>query len=116
MEQGDHVTFNFALEPFSIEKLISELVELLGHLKYAAKVNVAFRFVMENIEDSRCRLVYPQWKNKMLEKYKLLITGDDLNYFKAKLSAENVIAACTRGMVNTKWQFSKLTNVTVFAI
>ena len=116
MEQGNHVTFNFALEPFSIEKLISELVDLLGHLKYAAKVNVAFGFVMKKIEDSRCRLVHPQLKNKMLEKYKLLITGDDLKHFKAMLSAKIFLTACTRGMVNTNRQFSKMTNVTVFAI
>ena len=51
----------------------------------------------------------------MLEKYKLLITGDDLKHFKAMLAAKIVITACSRGMVNTKWQFWKLTIVTVFA-
>ena len=51
------------------------LDDTLGHLKYAAKVNVVVGFVMENIEDSRCRFVYPQGKKSLLKKYKLLITG-----------------------------------------
>ena len=116
LEQGDHVTFNFALESFSIEKLNSKLNDVFSHLKYAAKVNVAFGFVMKNIDDSRCRFVYPQGKNSMLGKYKLLITGDDLKHFKAMIAAKNVKTACTRGMVDTKWQFLKLTNGTVFAV
>ena len=36
LEPGDHVTFNFAIEPFSIKKLNSKLDDLLGHLKCAA--------------------------------------------------------------------------------
>ena len=52
----------------------------------------------------------------MLEKYKLLIKGNHLKHSKAKIASKNVITACPRGMVNTKWQFWKLTNVTVFAI
>ena len=115
LEQGDQVTFNFALEPFSIEKLNSKLNDVFIHLKYTAKVNVAFGFVMKSIDDSR-RFVYPQGKNSMLEKYKLFITGDDLKHFKAMIAANNVITACTRGMVDTKWQFLKLTNFTVFTI
>ena len=82
LEQADHVTFNFALEPFSFEKLNSMLDDTLGHLKYAAKVDVVVGFVMENIEDSRCRFVYPQGKKSLLKKHKLLITGDDLKHFK----------------------------------
>ena len=50
----------------------------------------------------------------MLEKHKLLITGDDLKHFKAMIASKNVITACPLGMVNTKWQFWKLTNVTFF--
>ena len=86
---------------------------LLGHLKYAAKVNVAFGFVMENIEDSRCRFVYPPGKNSLLEKNKLLVTGDDLKHFKAMIASINDITARPRGMVNTKWQFWKLTSVSL---
>ena len=115
LEQGDHVTFNFALAPFSIKKLHSKLDDVIGHLKYAAKINVASGFVMKNIEDSSCRFAYPQGKNSMLEKYKLLITGDDLEHFKGMIAAK-MSTACTRGMVDTKWQFLKLTKVTVFAV
>ena len=51
-----------------------------------------------------------------MEKYKLLITGDDLKHFKAMIAPKNVITACPRGMDNTQWQFWELPNVTVFAI
>ena len=66
---------------------------------------------MKNIEDSRCRFVYPEGKSSMLEKYKLLITGDDLKHFKAIIAAQNDITPCTRAVVNIKWQFWILTNV-----
>ena len=68
---------------------------------------------MENIEDSRCRFVYPTGKNSLLEKNKLLVTGDDLKQFKAMIASINDITACPCGMVNTKWQFWKLTNVSL---
>ena len=87
---------------FSIEKLNSKLDDLLGHLKYAAEVNVAFSFVIKNIEDSCCRFVFAQGKNSLLEKYKLLITGDDLKHVRAMIAARNIITACTHGMLDTK--------------
>ena len=124
LEQGDHVTFNFASEIFSIEKLDSKLDDVFSLLEYASKVILAFGFVIKNIEDSRCRFVQGwrktinagEGKNSMLEKNKLLNTGDDLKHFKAIIAANNVIAACTCIMVDLKWQFLKLTNVTVFAV
>ena len=68
LEQGDLVTFNFALELFSIEKLNSKLDDVIGHLKYATKINVVFDFVVEFIEDLSCRFVSPErkfhcWRN-----------------------------------------------------
>ena len=68
---------------------------------------------MENIEDSRCRFVYPPGKNSLLEKNKLLVTGDDLKQFKAMIASINDITVCPRGMVNTKRQFCKLTNISL---
>ena len=101
------------IRTFQYLKLNSKLDGLLGHLKYAAKINVFFGFVMENIEDSHCQFVYPPGKKSLLEKNKLLVTGDDLKHFKAMIASINDITACPRGMFNTKWQFWKLTNVSL---
>ena len=57
----------------------------------------------------------PPRKKSILEKYKLLITGDDLKHLKAMLAVENFMTACTCEIVDTQWQFLKFINVAVFA-
>ena len=43
-------------------------------------------------------------------------TGDVAEQFNAVLAAEKVKTACSCGMVDKKWQYLKLINVTVFAV
>ena len=55
LEKGRQRVFNFALESFSPEKINSKLDYVFQQLKCAAKINLAFGFVLKNIEDASCR-------------------------------------------------------------
>ena len=54
-EIGRHRVFNFALSSFDISLLNDKLDYVFKELKCAAKVNLAFGFVLKNIEDEMCR-------------------------------------------------------------
>ena len=55
MENGRHRVFNFAMSSFDISLLNDTLDYVFKELKCSAKVNIAFGFVLKNIEDGMCR-------------------------------------------------------------
>ena len=55
MENGRHRVFNFAMSSFDISSLNDKLEYVFKELKYAAKVNLAFGFVLKNNEVGICR-------------------------------------------------------------
>ena len=84
--------------------------------KCAAKLNVAFSFVLKNLEEGVCRFYYAhEKKNILMARSRLLATKENLLKIKVVLINTVVIKACTKKRANTKWKFYKLTNVTVFA-
>ena len=115
MENGRHRVFNFAMSSFDISLMNDKLGYVFKELKCAAKINIAFGFVLENIEDGMCRYFYAHENNTIIEKSKLLCAPDDDVNLKEKLQKMDIIDLCTRERANTKWKFYKLTNVTVFA-
>ena len=112
---GRHRVFNFAMSSFDISLLNDKLDYVLKELKCAAKINIAFGFVLKNNEDGICRYFYAHKNNTIMEKSKLVCTPDDKVNLKEKLQRMDIIDLCTRERANTKWKFYKLTNVTVFA-
>ncbi len=84
-------------------------------LKCAAKVNLAFGFVLKNVEDGLCRYFYAHENNTLMERSKLVCTPDEITNLKEKLQKVDFVDLCTRERANTKWKFYKLTNLTVFA-
>ena len=84
-------------------------------LNCAAKVNLAFGFVLKNVEDGSCRSFYAHKNNTVLERSELVCTPDDITNLKEKLQKMVIVDLCTRERTNTKWKFYKLTNLTVFA-
>ena len=115
MDNGRHRVFNFAMSSLDISLLNDKLDYVLKELKCAAKVNIAFGFVLKNIEDGMCRYIYAHENNTIMEKSKLVCTPDDIVSLKEKIQKMDIIDLCTRERANTKWKFYKLTNVTVFA-
>ena len=80
LENGRHRVFNFAMSSFDMSLLNDKLDYVFKELKCAAKVNLAFGFVLKNIEDGMCRYFYAHENNTIMETSKLVCTQDDMNY------------------------------------
>ena len=114
LERGRHRVFNFAMSTCDNSLTIKKLDLVFNGLKCAAKVNLAFGFVLKNVEDGSCRYFYAHENNTLMERSKLLCTPDDFINLKEKLQKMDIVDLCTRERANTKWKFYKLTNLTVF--
>ena len=84
-------------------------------LKCAAKVNLAFGFILKNMEDEGFRYFYAHKNNALMDRSQVVCTHDDLANLKDFLNKSDVIETCSRERINTKWRFYKLPNLTVFA-
>ena len=83
-------------------------------LKFAAKINLAFGFVLKNTENGMCRLFYAHENKSIKERTKLVCTQSDMTNLK-DMRKMNTVDVCTREKANTKWKFYKLSNLTFFA-
>ena len=50
-----------------------------------------------------------------MERTKLVCTPADMTKLKHRMQKMDIVDICTRERTNTKWNFYKLTNLTVFA-
>ena len=114
-ENGSHRVFKLAMSSFDMSLLNDKLDYVFRELKCAANVNLAFAFVLKNIEEGMCRYFYAHENNTVMERSKLVCTPDDITNLKEKLQKMDIVDLCTRERTNTKWKFCKLTNQTVFA-
>ena len=115
LEKGRHRVFSFVMSTLENSLINKKLDLVFNGLKCAAKVNLAFGFVLKNVEDGSCRFFYPHGNNTVLERSKLVCTPDDITNLKEKLQKVDINDLCTRDRVNTKWKFYKLKNTTAFA-
>ena len=102
LENGRHKVFNFAMSSFDISLLNDKLDYVFKVLKCAAKINIAFRCILKNIEDGMCRYFYAHENNTIMEKSKHVCTPDDIVNLKEKLQKMDIIDLCTRERANTK--------------
>ena len=114
-EKGRYRVFNFAMSTFDNSLINKKLDLVFKGLNCAAKVNLAFGFVLKYVEDGSCRYFYAHENNTVVERSKLVSTPDDITNLKEKLQKMDIVDLCTRERTNTKWKFYKLTNLTVFA-
>ena len=114
LERGRH-KFNYAVKTLNETIVNEKLDHLFNNLKCAAKVNLAFGFILKNIEDGGFRYFYAQKNNTLLDRSKLVCTHDDLAKLKDFLNKTDVIESCSRERMNSKWRFYSLTNLTVFS-
>ena len=90
-QKGRHEVF--AMEILRAHILNKKLDKVFGKDKYAAKLNVAFGFVLRNVED-RTRPYYNAIENStLMERSKLLATKEALVKIKNVLSNTDVIEA-----------------------
>ena len=115
LERARHKVFNYAVETLNETIVNEKLDHFSNNLKCAAKVNLAFGFILKNIEDGGFRYFYAHKNKTLLDWSKLVCTHDDLAKLKDFLNKTDVIESCSREWKNTKRRFYKLTNLTVFA-
>ena len=63
-------------------------------VKYAAKVNLAFGFVLENIEEGMCRYFYAHENNTVMEGAKLVYTQADMTNLKDRMQKTDIVDIC----------------------
>ena len=115
LERARHKVFNYAVETLNETIVNEKLDHFSNNLKCAAKMNLAFGFILKNIEDGGFRYFYAHKHNTLLDRSKLVCTHGDLAKLKDFLNKTDVIESCSRERKNTKWRFYNLTNLTVFA-
>ena len=94
-EKGRHRLFNFAMSTFDNCLFQKELDLAFKGLKCAAKVNLAFGFVLKNVKDGSCRYSYAPENNTVMERSKLVCTLDDIANLKEKLQKTDFVSLYT---------------------
>ena len=95
MENRRHRVFNFAMSSFDMSLLNDKLNHVFKELKCAAKVNLAFGFVLKNIEDGMCRYFHPHENNTIMERSKLVCTQADTTNPKDRMQKMDFVDICT---------------------
>ena len=114
-ERARHNVFIYAVETLNETIVNEKLDHFFNNLKCAAKVNLAFGFILKNLEDGGFRYFYAHENNTLLDRSKLVCTHDDLAKLKDFLNQTDVKESCSQERTNTKWRFYKLTNLAVLA-
>ena len=91
LENGRHRVFNFAMSSFDMSLLNDKLDFVFKGLKCAAKVNLAFGFVLKNIEDGMCRYFYAHESNTVMERSKLVCTQTDMINLKDRMQKMDIV-------------------------
>ena len=87
-----------------IDKVVKEL-------KNAAKVNVSFGYIMQNIDTGEYRYFYGDKNNYVLDNMFQLSTAEDVKKFKEKIKELDIVEQVTVIRPNTKWRLVYITNV-----
>ena len=115
MENGRYKVFNFQMSELDTKIFNEKLEEVFNKLDSAAKINIALRFVLRNIDTGELRCFYAHENNTLFEKSNLLCTKTDLITIQGKVEKFDIVEQCTQDRQNTKWRFKLITNVTIIA-
>ena len=91
MESGRHRVFNFVMDTLNAKFLLEKLDVVFDSLKCAAKLTVAFGFVLKNVEDGSCRYYYAHDNFTLVERSKLVATTGDLTKLKNMMSKTDLL-------------------------
>ena len=95
MENGRHRVFNFVMSSFNMPLLNDKMDYVFKELRCAVKVNLAFGFVLKNVEDGLCRYFYAHESNTVMERSKLVCTQADMTNLKDKMQKMDIVDICT---------------------
>ena len=77
LEKERQTVFNFAMPSINKSILNEKLDHVFNQLQCRAKVNLAFEFVLRNIEDATCRYFYAHENITVVEKSNKLVCTED---------------------------------------
>ena len=72
LERARHKVFNHAVETLNETIVNEKLDHFFNSLKCAAKVNLAFAFILKNMEDGGFRYFYAHKNNTLVDRSKLV--------------------------------------------
>ena len=104
LERAKSKIFNYAVETLSKKIVNEKLDHFFNNLKRAVKVNLAFGFILKNIEDGGFIYFYAHEINTLLDRSKLVCTHDDMPKLKNYLNKMDLMESCSRETLNTKWR------------
>ena len=96
LENGRHKVFNFAMPTFDMSLFKDKLDYVFKELKCAARNNLAFGFVLKNIEDGMGSYFYAHENNAIMEKSKLVCTQADMTNLKDRMQKMDIVEFYTR--------------------
>ena len=114
MEFRRHTISTFALDTLDPNCLLEKLDAVSDSPEFAADPNVAFGFVLKNVEDASCRYSDANGNTTLLERSKLVATKDNASKIKNLLSETDIIESCRKQAANRKWKLYVLKNPTIF--
>ena len=115
LERARQKIFNYAVQTLNETIVNEKLDHFFNNLKCAAKLKLAFGFILKSIEDGGFRYFHAHENKTLLDRSKHVCTRDDLAKLKDFLNKTDVIELCSRERFSTKWRFYNLTNLTVLA-
>ena len=116
MENGRRRVFYFAMLSFNMSLHNDKLDYLFKKLNCAAKINLAFRIILKNIEDGLCRSFYAPENKTIMDRSKLVCAQAYMTILKDRRQKMEIVHICTRDRIHTKWKIYKLTNLPVFVL
>ena len=115
LERARQKVINYAVKTLNETIVNEKLDHFFNNLKCAAKVNLAFVFVLKNLKIRGFRCFYAHESKTLLDRSKLVCTHDDLAKVINFLNKTDVIESFSQEKMNTAWRLYKLTNLTVLA-
>ena len=115
---AEHVrqeVFNFSLFDLGTKKTNEKLDDVFANLNCAAKINLALVLLLQKIETNNNRYYYPHENNLLLDRAFLLSNKNDLLNLQNEIEKLDLIETCTEERQNSKWRFTVIKIVTVFA-
>ena len=114
VQNGRHRVFNFKLSKLDHNEVNEKLKSVFEKLFCAAKVNLAFGFILRKMDSDEYRYFYAHENNTFFEKTYLLSSKGDLVSLQDRVVKMDLVETCAHDWENTKWQFALTTNITIF--
>ena len=111
--RAGHSLLHYAEENLDATLVDKRLDYFFRNLKCAAKVILAFEFILKKLEDGGFRYFYAHKINILLDWSKYVCTKEDRAKLKDNITKSDVIESCSKARKIIKWRFYKLTTLTL---